>query len=213
MAQYTGLDRTYMWFTDDKANLDTTHTDELGADSVFRSTLLTSKGATAFNIQGLSPSNQAVYGSDAVAEHLVGTAAPTITVGANDLPFEVSSLLMGMIKDETNGGYAMKGHSNGVLGGVIGVTHWGTAQAFICFPFGIWTQNSGINLGSNQASPTVVHDSFQLAAQARPTDDLLMQMYVDNQKDFTEEKMLEYIIQGYKKQATSVTTPSGKALQ
>lgn len=208
MPELTGLDRVYIWLTDAKANLDTSHTTEMGSDSLFKINLISSKGATAYNIQNLSPSNTTVYGSDSVAEHLVGTAAPTIEVGANDIPFEVSSLLMGMKADDTNGGYAMKGHADQVLGGAIGVTHWGTDEAFICFPFGLWTQNGGVNLGTNQQSPTVARDRFQLAAQARPTDDLLMQMYLSNQKGFSEDKMLKYIINGYVGSNSESTKPA-----
>lgn len=208
MPQFVGLDSVKLWFSDAKANLDTTHTDEMGSTGVFTIDLLTSKGATAFNIANLSPSNTAVYGSDAMAEHLVGTAAPTITVSANDLPFGVSQLLMGAEKDETNGGYALKGHGKQVTGGAIGITHWDGVKAYICFPFGLWTQNGGINLATSTNNPTVVHDSFQLAAQARPTDDLLEQMYMGDQKNFTEDKMLQYIVQGYGSSANP-TNPGG----
>lgn len=195
--EYTGLDSVLIWLTDGKAKLIKDITAGIGTNGIFNANLLNAEGATAFNIQNLSPTSTAVYGSDSIAKHLVGTAAPTITVGANNLPPDVTAKLMGMSGDDSNGGYALKGHHPQVMGGAIGITHWNDNKAYICFPFGLWTQNGGIGLATNQQSVTAVHDNFQLAAQARPKDDLLMQLYIDNQKGFTEEKMLNYIIDGY----------------
>lgn len=204
MAQKTGLDSLYLWVTDDKAKLDKTNKG-FGDSGVFWANLATAKGATNFNIQNISPTTQAVYGSDAIAERLLGTAAPTVTCGANDLPAEVSSVLMGAEEDTANGGFGYKG-SHAVYGGAIGVTHHDIYKEYICFPFGIWTQSGGMNIQSNNQNAVAVHDSFILNAQNRPSDNLLIHFYSDSQENFSIEKMLTYIAEGYTAQIAGDTT-------
>ena len=56
---------------------------------------------------------------------------------------------------------------------------------------------------TDAASPVTVHDSFTVTPQARPTDNLLYQIFVgDTNTDpawKNEESMLEYIINGFHK--------------
>ena len=62
---------------------------------------------------------------------------------------------------------------------------------------------------TDAASPVTVHDSFTVTPQARPTDNLLYQIFVgDSDRDSAwkdEETMLEYIIDGFQKATTSPT--------
>lgn len=201
MSEKTGLDSLYLWVADDKAKLKT-GIQGFGDSGVFWANLGSAYGATNFNIQNLSPTTTAVYGSDAVAERLLGTAAPTVTCGANDLPADISGALLGATQDSTNGGLAYKG-SHAVYGGVIGVTHNKDNKEYICFPFGIWTQSGGMNLQTNTQNAVAVHDSFILNAQNRPSDNLLCQFYSDSQDNFSIEKMLAYIVEGYKAAAST----------
>lgn len=63
---------------------------------------------------------------------------------------------------------------------------------------------------TDAASPVTVHDTFTVTPQARPTDNLLYQIFVgDPDRDpawKNEEAMLAYIIDGF--QQTSAPTPA-----
>lgn len=166
---------------------------------IFQADMETSKGTTQGNITGLNPTVTKVYGSNTVAEVETGVENPSVTLGTNDMPFEISSLLQGLVKDEDHGGYKRADKSL-FHGALILISSSHGHDAYYSFPFGTFTAGSGVNLQTDAASPVTVHDSFTFSPQARPSDNLLYQISVadtkvdPNFKD--EESLLEYIIDG-----------------
>ena len=72
---------------------------------VFQADLQTAKGTTQSNITGMNPTITKVYGSNTTAESEVGVENISCTFAANDMPFDIASLMQGLVKDETHGGY------------------------------------------------------------------------------------------------------------
>ena len=60
---------------------------------VFQADLQTAKGTTQSNITGLSPTITKVYGSNTTAESEVGVENISCTFAANDIPFDISSVM------------------------------------------------------------------------------------------------------------------------
>lgn len=193
--QITGFDSFIIALTDDTGKIKTDNK-SFNKNGLFYANASTSKGATQFNIQNISPAAQAIYGSDLRTESSVGVAAPTATFGANDLPIEITAALLGAGHDDTNKGYAVK-RNKLVNAALVGVTHLGENKFYWAFPFGTVTQSGGMNWQTNNQNEVLVHDVFQFAAQARPADDLLYQFFSSGEAGFTEEAMLTHIFQGY----------------
>lgn len=197
--ELNGLARQLIWGTDeDTGKLITTNKD-FGDTGVASIDIKTAKGATTANITGLNPTVTKVYGSNTIGESEIGVENISVTVGANDVPFGIASALMGLIEDTENGGYK-KAEKALFHGGLIVQTNHGNDKAYIAFPYGTWTAGAGLNLQTDAANPVTVHDSFTFSPQARPEDGLLYQMFVDDgtNANFSYEKMLTYIIDGYK---------------
>ena len=177
---------------------------------VFQADLQTAKGTTQSNITGLNPTITKVYGSNTTAESEVGVENISCTFAANDMPFDVASLMQGLVKDETHGGYK-RADKRLFKGAYIAISENHGFPVYYAFPYCTFTPGSGVNMQTDAASPVTVHDSFTVTPQARPSDNLLYQIFVgDADRDTAwkdEETMLEYIIDGFQK-ATTSSTPS-----
>ena len=177
---------------------------------VFQADLQTAKGTTQSNITGLNPTITKVYGSNTTAESEVGVENISCTFAANDMPFDVASLMQGLVKDETHGGYK-RADKRLFKGAYIAISENHGFPVYYAFPYCTFTPGSGVNMQTDAASQVTVHDSFTVTPQARPSDNLLYQIFVgDADRDAAwkdEETMLEYIIDGFQK-ATTSSTPS-----
>lgn len=177
---------------------------------VFQADLQTAKGTTQSNITGMNPTITKVYGSNTTAESEVGVENISCTFAANDMPFDVASLMQGLVKDETHGGYK-RADKRLFKGAYIAISENHGFPVYYAFPYCTFTPGSGVNMQTDAASPVTVHDSFTVTPQARPSDNLLYQIFVgDADRDAAwkdEETMLEYIIDGFQK-ATTSSTPS-----
>lgn len=177
---------------------------------VFQADLQTAKGTTQSNITGLNPTITKVYGSNTTAESEVGVENISCTFAANDMPFDISSLMQGLIRDDTHGGYK-RADKRLFKGAYIAISENHGFPVYYAFPYCTFTPGSGVNMQTDAASPVTVHDSFTVTPQARPSDNLLYQIFVgDADRDSAwkdEETMLEYIIDGFQK-ATTSSTPS-----
>ncbi|MCT3382258.1 phage tail protein [Lactobacillus johnsonii] len=177
---------------------------------VFQADLQTAKGTTQSNITGLNPTITKVYGSNTTAESEVGVENISCTFAANDMPFDISSLMQGLVRDDTHGGYK-RADKRLFKGAYIAISENHGFPVYYAFPYCTFTPGSGVNMQTDAASPVTVHDSFTVTPQARPTDNLLYQIFVgDADRDSAwkdEETMLEYIIDGFQK-ATTSSTPS-----
>lgn len=178
------------------------------AQGIFQADLQTAKGTTQSNITGLNPTIQKVYGSNTVAESEVGIENISATLAVNDMPFDISSLLQGMYKDETHGGYKCA-DKRLFKGAYIAISENHGFPVYYAFPYCTFTPGSGVNMQTDAASPVTVHDSFTVTPQARPTDNLLYQIFVgDHDRDpawKSEEAMLAYIVDGFQQ----ASTPAG----
>lgn len=170
----------------------------LSETGLFKVDLSSSKGATQANITNLNPTVTKVYGSNSVAEQQVGVASPSVALAANDIPHLIYDKVMGMEADKTNTGMAVK-FSKAALAGVIAhsTSLDGSVDAYMAFPLGVVTPGD-LALATDQENPTVVHDALTLAAQARPSDNLLYQKFYSDDPEFDYEKMLAFIFDGYK---------------
>lgn len=177
---------------------------------IFQADLQTAKGTTQSNITGMNPTITKVYGSNTTAESEVGVENISCTFAANDMPFDIASLMQGLVKDETHGGYK-RADKRLFKGAYIAISENHGFPVYYAFPYCTFTPGSGVNMQTDAASPVTVHDSFTVTPQARPTDNLLYQIFVgDSDRDSAwkdEETMLEYIIDGFQK-ATTSSTPS-----
>lgn len=175
---------------------------------IFQADLQTAKGTTQSNITGLNPTIQKVYGSNTAAESEVGIENISATLAVNDMPFDISSLLQGMYKDETHGGYK-RADKRLFKGAYIAISENHGFPVYYAFPYCTFTPGTGVNMQTDAASPVTVHDTFTVTPQARPADNLLYQIFVgDPDRDpawKNEEAMLAYIVDGF--QQTS--TPAG----
>lgn len=160
---------------------------------LFKIDLASSLGATQANITGLAPTTNRVYGSNYVAEVNTGAEQPSVALGANDIPHIVYDLLTGLKKDQL-GGYARKGQSDTVQGGLLVHSHntRNGADLYFAFPYGVLVPGE-LNLGTNTENPNVVHDSLTLKAQARPSDLLLYEKFYSDETDFDFGGMIKYI--------------------
>lgn len=211
MAQYNGLADITVWLTDEQGKLKVTK--EFGNTGVFTINLMSSAGATQFNMSGLNPTLQKVYGSNVLAEQQVGAAQPSITIGANDIPHKVSDLLIGLEADtNVKGGYASK-NTKASMGGVIAHSNGRSgADYYIAFPLGTFTAGN-MNLQTDTNNPVSVHDAITFGAQARPSDGLLYERFYSDDDEFDKEKMLTYIIDGYKKDVSSTIQQAASTQQ
>ena len=177
---------------------------------VFQADLQTAKGTTQSNITGLNPTITKVYGSNTTAETEVGVENISCTFAANDMPIDVASLMQGLVKDEAHGGYK-RADKRLFKGAYIAVSENHGFPVYFAFPYCTFTPGTGVNMQTNAANPVTVHDTFTVTPQARPTDNLLYQIFVgDTDRDpawKNEEAMLAYIIDGFQK-ATTSSTPS-----
>lgn len=180
---------------------------------VFQADLQTARGTTQSNITGLNPSVQKVYGSNTVSDTKVGIENISCTFAAIDMPFDVSSIMKGLTKDHTHGGYK-RADKRLFHGAYIAVSENHGFPVYYAFPYVTVTPGSGVNMQTDTASPVTVHDTYTVTPQARPSDNLLYQIFVgdpDRDPAFKDEDtMLAYIIDGY-----GTTTPnqvSGRAL-
>ncbi|MBW0438373.1 phage tail protein [Lactobacillus gasseri] len=179
---------------------------------VFQADLQTAKGTTQSNITGLNPTIQKVYGSNTIAESEVGIENISATLAVNDMPFDIGSLMNGMYRDETNGGYK-RADKRLFKGAYIAISENHGFPVYFAFPYCTFTPGTGVNMQTDAASPVTVHDTFTVTPQARPTDNLLYQIFVgDPNRDpawKNEETMLAYIIDGFKQtQSQPASTPS-----
>lgn len=181
------------------------------AQGIFQADLQTAKGTTQSNITGLNPTIQKVYGSNTVAESEVGIENISATLAVNDMPFDISSLLQGMYKDETHGGYK-RADKRLFKGAYIAISENHGFPVYYAFPYCTFTPGTGVNMQTDAASPVTVHDTFTVTPQARPTDNLLYQIFVgDLDRDpawKSEEAMLAYIVDGFQQTSTPNPAPS-----
>nr|UVY01444.1 MAG: tail tube protein [Bacteriophage sp.] len=177
---------------------------------LFQADLQTAKGTTQSNITGMNPTINKVYGSNTAAESEVGIENISATFAANDMPFDISSLLNGLIQDKDNGGYkrADKRLFKGVY---IAISENHGFPVYYAFPYCTFTPGTGVNMQTDAASPVTVHDTFTVTPQARPKDNLLYQIFVgDKERDpnwKSEDAMLAYIVDGYTQGSASAVTP------
>lgn len=170
---------------------------------LFKVDMSSSYGATQANINGLAPSVQKVYGSNAVAEQHVGAINPTCALAANDIPHKIYDLLTGLEKDKL-GGYAHKNNKI-VKGGVIAHSHNENRDIDLYFAFPLGTLVPGeLNMQSDNENPNVVHDALTLNAQARGKDMLLYEKFYSDEQDFDFLKMCNYLT------GVDSTDPTGK---
>lgn len=160
---------------------------------LFRVDLESSKGATQANITGLAESVQRVYGSNSIAEVNVGSEQPQCALAANDIPYQVSDILIGLERDKF-GGFARKGQPKPSRGGVIlhSYNPWKSIDFYFAFPLGLYVPGE-LNLQTNNENATVIHDAMTLNAQARGTDLLLYEKFYSTEKDFDFGQMIKYI--------------------
>lgn len=160
---------------------------------LFRVDLESSKGATQANITGLAESVQRVYGSNSIAEVNVGTAQPQCALAANDIPYQVSDVLIGLERDKF-GGFARKGQPKQAQGGLIlhSYNPWKNIDFYFAFPLGLYVAGE-MNLQTNNENANVVHDAMTINAQARGTDLLLYEKFYSTEKDFDFGSMVKYI--------------------
>ncbi|OYR87460.1 phage tail protein [Lactobacillus taiwanensis] len=212
--ELNGFERAIVAPEDDNAKLKTLDEfkkyGQYKTQGVFQADLQTAKGTTQSNITGLNPTITKVYGSNTTAESEVGVENISCTFAANDMPFDISSLMQGLVRDDTHGGYK-RADKRLFKGAYIAISENHGFPVYYAFPYCTFTPGSGVNMQTDAASPVTVHDSFTVTPQARPTDNLLYQIFVgDADRDSAwkdEETMLEYIIDGFQK-ATTSSTPS-----
>ena len=157
---------------------------------------------------GLNPTVTKVYGSNTTAESEVGVENISCTFAANDMPFDISSLMQGLTKDEAHGGYK-RADKRLFKGAYIAISENHVFPVYYAFPYCTFTSGSGVNMQTDTASPVTVHDSFTVTPQARPTDNLLYQIFVgDSTRDTVwknEETMLAYIVDGFQQASTQTS--------
>lgn len=179
---------------------------------IFQADLQTAKGTTQSNITGLNPTIQKVYGSNTAAESEVGIENISATLAVNDMPFDISSLLQGMYKDETHGGYK-RADKRLFKGAYIAISENHGFPVYYAFPYCTFTPGTGVNMQTDAASPVTVHDTFTVTPQARPTDNLLYQIFVgDPDRDpawKNEEAMLAYIVDGFQQTSAPAGPETG----
>ena len=160
---------------------------------LFKIDLESSLGATQANITGLAPTVARAYGSNAPAEVNIGSAQPSIALGANDIPHTIYDLLTGLVKDKF-GGYAYKAQSKPAKGGVLIHTKHPRKpiDVYFAFPFGDF-QAGETNIGTDTENPTITHDTLTFNVTARPSDLILYERYYSNEKDFDYVNMLKFI--------------------
>ena len=208
--EITGLNDIVVWCLDenDKLNVDPDNggfTYEGNKGKVFDPTtgeelkglfkidLQSSLGATQANITGLAPTVTRVYGSNAPAEVNVGSEQPSIALAANDIPHVIYDLLTGLVKDNL-GGFARKGQSKPVKGGVVAHSYntHKNIDLYFGFPAGIFVPGE-LNMQTDTENPSVVHDALTLNVQARPTDLLLYEKFYSDEKSFDYANMLKFL--------------------
>lgn len=120
------------------------------------------------------------------------------------MPFDVASLMQGLVKDGTHGGYK-RADKRLFKGAYIAISENHGFPVYYAFPYCTFTPGTGVNMQTDAASPVTVHDTFTVTPQARPTDNLLYQIFVgDPDRDpawKNEETMLAYIIDGFQQSA------------
>lgn len=175
---------------------------------LFQVDLQTSKGTTQSNISGMNPTVTAVYGSNTKAESETGSENPSIAFGANDLPWDIGSILKGMHYDETNGGYKRNDKSI-FYGAYVAVSENHGFPVYYSFPFCTFTAGSSENMGTDTQNAVTTHDTLTITPQARPSDNLLYQIFIGDttrDKNWKDEMtMLKYIVEGLGD--TSASTP------
>lgn len=193
-----GLDDIIVFKYDNTGKLATTPevgglTTNMGKPGLFKIDLASSRGATQAEISNMSATATKVYGSNAVAEQTIGTASPSISLGANDIPHEIYDTLIGLEKGKY-GSYEQK-QSKLVQGGIIAHSHNtnNNVDLYFAFPLGTFTTGGNLNMQTNSENPVVAHDAFALAAQARPSDLLLYAKFYSDDVDFNYDNMLAYI--------------------
>lgn len=208
--EITGLDDIIVWMCDSDEKLKTdpdnggfTYNGDKGKvfdpvtgeelKGLFKIDLQSSRGATQANIGGLAQTVTRVYGSNSVAEVNTGTEQPTIALAANDIPHEIFDLLTGLEKDKF-GGYARRGKSNSITGGVIAHSQNSHSKVdlYFGFPMGVFVPGE-LNMQTDNENPSVVHDALTLNAQARGTDLLLYEKFYSDEKDFNFTNMIKYL--------------------
>lgn len=216
--QLNGFSRALVAPEDDNAKLkvldEFKNYGQYKAQGVFQADLQTAKGTTQSNITGLNPTITKVYGSNTTAESEVGVENISCTFAANDMPFDIGSLMQGLTKDTAHGGY-MRADKRLFKGAYIAVSENHGFPVYFAFPYCTFTPGTGTNMQTDAASPVTVHDTFTITPQARPADNLLYQIFVgDPNRDPAwkgEEAMLAYIIDGFQQTSSpaSSQTPAG----
>ena len=118
---------------------------------VFQADLQTAKGTTQSNITGLNPTITKVYGSNTTAETEVGVENISCTFAANDMPFDIASLMQGLVKDETHGGYK-RADKRLFKGAYIAVSENHGFPVYYAFPYCTFTPGTGVNMQTNAAN-------------------------------------------------------------
>lgn len=200
-----GLSRAIIAPLDDKAQFKTI--DEFKKygkykdTGIFQADLETSKGVTQCNITGLNPTVTEVYGSNQVADNDIGVEKISITFGANDIPFEIDSLMTGLHADTEHGGYK-RDDKRIFTGAFIAISDESHGfPVYMAFPFCTFTAGNAKNVATDAQNPSTVHDSFTISVKSRPSDRLMYQYFVGDSTfdpNFKgEEDILKYIIAGY----------------
>lgn len=115
------------------------------AQGVFQADLQTARGTTQSNITGLNPTVTKVYGSNTTAESEVGVENISCTFAANDMPFDIASLMQGLFKDKEHGGYK-RADKRLFKGAYIAVSENHGFPVYYAFPYCTFTPGTGVNM-------------------------------------------------------------------
>ena len=177
----------------------------LSANGIFVVDLASSKGAIEANITGINANVEQIYGSNELAEQMVGAIRPKIELAANDIPHDVYDKCAGLT-DSSDGGF--EAHSGQIITGAAIIHSTNMAESIDCylaFPMGIFVPGS-MNLKTDTQNGVLIHDSLTLNCEARSSDGLVYKKFYSDAKNFDKEKMLADIFPGYSVSSSSTSS-------
>lgn len=195
MAKTVGIDFARVAILKDLENevVDTSFP-EMGETGIFTIDSKTSEGLTVGNIAGLAPQMNKVYGSDMVVETSgKGSGSVTATLGANDIPDGVLSVLAGMKKDETTGAYYIDPDTRPPYSALEFVSHdrVGNKVHFALHKGTFGPEEH--NMQTNTDTPQVAVDSVTFTAVNRKSDKRVYSMINEKDTTFKQETWDSYV--------------------
>lgn len=130
---------------------------------VFRVDLNSSGGATKADLSNLQGSITKTYGSNAVARASAGTPEPSVSLGANGIPFEVMQKITGMVKDENGAFTRMTDAESNHCALLIHANDWDGNDAYVGFYDGAVTMGN-TNIDTNTNSDKISADALTYTA-------------------------------------------------